>query len=131
MPEGRTEDRGTVPLPLRARDWDYLGWRYSLLSSIATGGWNNVINMIPARDSEESSRFSEDDRRWFRTWIDWTRENKDYLRHTQPILGPPYIGHVAIRTRDPLESQLHLSSSNRLSAEITLDDTIGRRPRNC
>ena len=49
MPEGRTEDRGTVPLPLRARDWDYLGWRYSLLSSIATGGWNNVINMFEDR----------------------------------------------------------------------------------
>jgi hypothetical protein len=132
MPEGRTEDRGTVPLPLRARDWDYLGWRYSLLSSIATGGWNNVINMIPARDSEESSRFSEDDRRWFRTWIDWTRENKDYLRHTQPILGPPSIGHVD-GTSAILSNRGFIFFFNpngrRLSAEITLDDTIGLSAR--
>ena len=30
MPERRTDDRGTVLQPLRARDWDYLGWRYSV-----------------------------------------------------------------------------------------------------
>ncbi len=52
MPERRT-DRGVMLLPLRARDWDYLGWRYSLLSSIAVAGWNNVLDMIPARDLEE------------------------------------------------------------------------------
>ena len=132
MPEGRTEDRGTVPLPLRARDWDYLGWRYSLLSSIATGGWNNVINMIPARDSEEGSRFSEDDRRWFRRWIDWTQENKDYLRHTQPILGPPSIGHVdgtsaIVSNRGFIF--LFNPNGRRLSAEVTLDDTIGLSAR--
>ena len=27
-----------VVLPFRQRDWDYLGWRYSLLSSIAVAG---------------------------------------------------------------------------------------------
>jgi hypothetical protein len=132
MPEGRTEDRGTVLLPLRARDWDYLGWRYSLLSSIATGGWNNVMNMIPARDSEEGSRFSEDDRRWFRKWIDWTQENKDYLRHTQPILGPPSIGHVD-GTSAILSNRgfifLFNPNGRRLSAEVRLDDTIGLSAR--
>ena len=49
MPQVKT-DRGVMLTRFRARDWDYLGWRYSLLSSIAVAGWNNVLNMIPARD---------------------------------------------------------------------------------
>jgi hypothetical protein len=132
MPEGRTEDRGAVLLPIRARDWDYLGWRYSLLSSIATGGWNNVINMIPARDSEEARRFSEEDRKWFRTWIDWTQENKEYLRHTRPILGPPSIGRIdgtsaIVSNRGFIF--LFNPNGRRLPVELTLDDTIGLSTR--
>ncbi len=80
--------------PFRQRDWDYLGWRYSLLSSIATAGWNNVLNMIPARDSAEYASFSEGDKRWFRGWLDWTNVNREYLRHTRSILGQPAIGKV-------------------------------------
>jgi len=29
----------------RARDFDFLGYRYSLLSSVGTAGLNNVLNM--------------------------------------------------------------------------------------
>ena len=99
---GRNDDTGHMPeastpvgemlLPFRRRDWDYLGWRYSLLSSIAIAGWNNVLNMIPARDVEEFRNFSDADKQWFRHWIDWTDANKDYLRHTRTILGQPAIG---------------------------------------
>ena len=55
MPSRKTPDRGTVLTSYRARDWDYLGWRYSLLSSIAVAGWNNVLDMLPARDSAENA----------------------------------------------------------------------------
>ncbi|HEX6558450.1 MAG TPA: hypothetical protein VF021_03290, partial [Longimicrobiales bacterium] len=68
--------RGVLLTPFRVRDWDYLGWRYSLLSSIAVAGWNNVINMIPARDPEEYRNFSKQDQQWFRHWIDWTAQHK-------------------------------------------------------
>jgi hypothetical protein len=44
----------------RARDFDLLGHRYSLLSSIATGGLNNVVCYLPARDSEEFERLPAD-----------------------------------------------------------------------
>ena len=119
-------------LPLRARDWDYLGWRYSVLSSIATGGWNNVLNMIPARDPEEDRHFSEADRRWFRGWIDWTNENKDVLRHTRPILGPPAVGRID-GTSAILAGHgfvfLFNPNGRRLTAEFTLDDTIGLSAR--
>lgn len=78
----------------RARDWDYLGFRYSFLSSIATGGWNNVVDMIPARDPEEAKHFSAADKAWIRGWLDWTVRHKEYVRHTRSILQPPAIGHV-------------------------------------
>src|SRR5207249_1801153 len=78
----------------RARDWDYLGWRYSLISSIAIAGWNNVIDMIPARDSAENAHFSAADEAWFRRWIAWADTNREYLRHTRPILGQPAIGKL-------------------------------------
>jgi len=41
-PQGRCANHS------RVRDFDLLGYRYSLLSSIGTGGLNNVLNMLPA-----------------------------------------------------------------------------------
>ena len=76
------------------RDWDYLGFRYSFLSSIGTGGWNNVVDMIPARDSEEAKHFSAADKAWIRDWLNWTTQHKDVLRHTRTILQQPAVGHV-------------------------------------
>ena len=94
MPSERTPDRGVVLKSFRARDWDYLGWRYSLISSIAIAGWNNVIDMIPARDSAENARFSAADQAWFRRWIAWADTNREFLRRTRPILGQPAIGKI-------------------------------------
>jgi len=94
MPCERTPDRGVVLTSFRARDWDHLGWRYSLISSIAIAGWNNVIDMIPARDSAENAHFAAADQAWFRRWIAWADTNREYLRHTRPILGQPAIGKI-------------------------------------
>ena len=78
----------------RPRDWDVLGWKYSLLSSIATAPFNHVVNFLPARDEAEFAAFSAEDKAFFRRWLDWTDTNADVLRHVQPILGPPMIGRV-------------------------------------
>ncbi len=131
MPEKKT-DRGVMLLPFRVRDWDYLGWRYSLLSSIAVAGWNNVIDMIPARDVEEHKAFSEADRKWFRKWIDWTNTNKEYLRHTRTIIGQPAIGKIdgtSAITGDRGFIFLFNPNGRRLSADIVLDSTIGLSAR--
>jgi hypothetical protein len=128
MPERRTEDHGVVLQSFRARDWDYLGWRYSLLSSIATAGWNNVLNLIPARDPDEQRSFSDADRRWFRGWIDWTAKNKEYLRRTRPILGQPALGRVdgtAAINSDRGFIFLFNPNAEQLKAAFALDDTIG------
>ncbi len=127
MPQRKT-DRGVMLLPLRARDWDYLGWRYSLLSSIASAGWNNVLDMIPARDLEEYKNFSDADRKWFRRWIDWTAANKDILRQTRTIIGQPAIGRVdgtsaIVGNRGYIF--LFNPNGRRLDAEFSLDATIG------
>jgi hypothetical protein len=89
-----TTAAGVLLTRFRARDWDYLGWRYSVLSSIAVAGWNNVLNLIPARDSAEDTSFSAADQSWLRGWLDWTVAHKELLRRTRPILGPPAPGKV-------------------------------------
>jgi hypothetical protein len=127
MPSRKT-DVDEVVLPFRQRDWDYLGWRYSLISSIATAGWNNVIDMIPARDPAEFEHFSDDDRDWFRHWIDWTDVNKEYLRKARPILGQPAVGKVdgmAAFVRDRGYVFLFNPNGRRMPASFTLDESIG------
>jgi len=128
MPSTRTADRGVVLQRFRVRDWDYLGWKYSVLSSIAVGGWNNVIDMIPARDLAEYQAFSDADRRWFREWIDWTAANKAYLRHTRTIIGQPAMGRIdgtsaIVGGRGYVF--LFNPNARRLTAEFDLDETIG------
>ena len=83
-----------VNTEVHSPDWDSLGYRYSVISSIGTGGWNNVMNMIPARNPEEFSHFSSEDKAWIRHWLEWTDQNAEFLRHTRAILGPPAIGKV-------------------------------------
>jgi hypothetical protein len=130
MPSVKTSDRGVVILPYRVRDWDYLGWRYSVLSSIAIGGWNNVLNMIPARDSAERASFSAADRAWLRRWLDWTVENKEYLRNTRTILGQPGFGKID-GTSAIIENRgfifLFNPDARRLTTDLRLDPSIGLR----
>lgn len=135
---GRNDDTGHMPAvttagdevltPFRRRDWDYLGWKYSLLSSIAVAGWNNVIDMIPARDSEEFRNFSTDDRAFFRHWIDWADAHKQFLRRTKPILGPPAVGKVdgtAAFLEDGGYIFLFNPNGRRLQAAVVLDIALG------
>jgi hypothetical protein len=112
----------------RPRDWDYLGYRYSFISSIATGGWNNVVDMIPARDPEEARYFSAEDKAWIRGWLAWTAKNKEYLRHTRTILEQPALGHVdgtAAILGDRGYLFLFNPNYKQLPAQISLDATIG------
>ncbi len=128
MPSQTIPGRGTVLTSYRARDWDVLGWRYSLLSSIAVAGWNNVLNMLPARDSEENRNFSEADRAWMRSWLQWTVTNKELLRRTRTILGQPALGKVdGTSAIDGDHGFIFLFNpdARRLDAQFTLDGIIG------
>ena len=68
-------------------DFDYLGYKYSLLSSIATAGLNNVVCMIPARDEEEFERFPKNDLEFIKGWLQWTDDHQQHLRRTTVIAG--------------------------------------------
>jgi hypothetical protein len=76
----------------RVRDWDRLGWKYSVLSSLATAPFNHTVSFIPARDEEEFKALSEADKAWFRGWLDWTDAQAALLKRVKPIIGPPLIG---------------------------------------
>jgi hypothetical protein len=125
---GKPQNQEIMYTTYRARDWDYLGYRYSVISSIATAGWNNLTNMLPARDMEEFSHFAESDKAWIRGWLQWASEHKDYLQETRTILGQPAIGRVdgtsaVIRDR----GYLFLFNPNykELAAKFRLDPSIG------
>lgn len=128
MPQQMTADRGKVILPFRARDWDLLGWKYSVLSSIAVGGWNNVINMLPARDSAENANFGPTDQAWLRGWLEWTATNKELLRRTRHILGQPGLGKADGTTMiDGDHGYIFLFNPDprRVRADVALDASIG------
>jgi hypothetical protein len=112
----------------RPRDWDLLGWRFSVLSSIGTAPFNHVVDYLPARDPGEFRAFSEEDRRWFREWLDWTDGNADILRRIKPIIGPPMIGRAdGTAAFAGGRGFIFLFNPNyrRINAELFLDGSIG------
>lgn len=125
----RSDEKGVMRRDrFRPRDWDYGGWKFSLLSSIATAPFNHVVNFIPARDTEEFKALSESDMAWFKKWLDWTDENARYLRHVRPIIGPPAAGRIDGTTAIIEDSgYIFLFNPNPEAgrAVFALDDSIG------
>ncbi|MEO8854335.1 MAG: hypothetical protein ABI359_11170, partial [Ginsengibacter sp.] len=112
----------------RISDWDYLGWKFSLLSSISTAPFNHVINYIPARDSVEFRSFSKEDKAFFNYWLDFTDKNMSYLKNIKPILGQPMVGKcdgTSAILKDKGYIFIFNPNYRQLSADISLDNSIG------
>lgn len=110
------------------RNWDYLGWKFSLFSSIATAPLSHCVDMIPARDVHEFIRFPEEDKAFFRSWLDWTDEHAKVLKKMKTITGPPAIGYVdGTAAIDGDRGFIFLFNPNhrKLTGEFILDETIG------
>ena len=90
------------------RDWDYLGWRYSVISSIGTAPFNNVVDLLPARDETEFKHFRPEDQQWLRQWMEWTDEHRAMLQNLRPIIGPPVLGRVDGTAADRRRPRLRL-----------------------
>jgi len=124
----RSDGKGTMHRdPWRRADWDLLGWRYSVISSIATAPYNHVLNFIPARDENEFKALSKADQQWCRQWLDWTDENMDVLKNLR-ILTPPLVGRTdysAAFKDDRGFVFLFNANYRKLNAEFRLDKTIG------
>lgn len=110
------------------RDWDRLGWKYSVLSSIGTAPFNHVLDYLPARDEAEFANFRAADQQWLREWMDWTDEHRELLKRLRPIIGPPTFGRVdgtAAIEGDHGFVFLFNPNYRELQAEFALDKTIG------
>lgn len=125
----RGDAKGTLRKDrFRPRDWDYLGWQYSLISSIGTAPFNHVANYIPARDEEEYKAFSKEDQEWFKGWMDWTDRNRETLRKLRPFTTSPAIGRwdgTAAIDGDHGFVFLFNPNYRKMTAEFTLDSLIG------
>ncbi|MCL5098750.1 MAG: hypothetical protein M1608_14710 [Candidatus Omnitrophica bacterium] len=125
----RQDASGAAPqTAFRTRDWDYLGWRYSVISAIGTAPFNLVVNYLPARDTNEFNAFSTEDKQWMRNWFDWVDRNLDTLRHLHPILTQPRLGRVdgtAAFMNGHGFVFLFNPNYRSLTAHFTLDQSIG------
>jgi hypothetical protein len=125
----RNDEKGVMRRDrFRPKDWDVLGWKYSLLSSIGTAPFHHVVNFIPARDTEEFTALSAEDKAWFRKWLDWADENARFLHALRPIIGPPMAGR-ADGTAAVVEDRgivfLFNPNPDRQEARFKLDASIG------
>lgn len=78
----------------RARDFDLLGYRYSILSTVGTAGLNNVLNMLPARDKQEFSLLPKADIAFVKGWMAWTDAHVAWVRNTKTITKQPSGGKL-------------------------------------
>ena len=115
----------------RARDFDLLGYRYSILSSVGTGGLNNVMNMLPARDEQEYKLLPKSDIAFVRDWMRWTDDHVDWLLNTKTITGLPSGGGTGMldATAMVLNNQGAMFAFNPSSSaailSVTLDHSLG------
>jgi hypothetical protein len=115
-----------------ARDFDLLGYKYSLLSTVGTAGQNNVLTMIPARDEAEWALFPAEDVRFIQDWLKWTDLNLGYLRNTFPIATLPAPGVGKVDGTHAMDDAgdggfLFLFNPNflQLAAPLSLDESMG------
>lgn len=115
---------------MNTRDFDLLGYKFSLLSSVGTAGCNMVFTMIPARDEEEYDLFPQKDSDFVKRWLKFTDDNVRYLRNTMPIptLGSPSLSGVdgtAAMVEDEGYLFLFNPSYVDMSVQLTVDESIG------
>jgi len=130
---GGTPCEGSNPhcSPLNIRDFDFLGYKYSVISNVATAGLNHVLTMIPARDMEEYSLLPKEDLKFIRDWIAWTDLHMDALRRSAPIpnLPLPAVGVVdgwhAMTSDDAGFIFLFNPGFRRINISIIIDESVG------
>jgi hypothetical protein len=67
------------------RDFDFMGFSYTLLSNIATAGLNLIHTMIPARDTEEFYLLPEDFIQFWARWLKWSDDHIEAIRNGIPF----------------------------------------------
>ncbi|MGN6555083.1 MAG: hypothetical protein ACTHLW_15355 [Verrucomicrobiota bacterium] len=123
-----TSTGGAPRTDFRTRDWDLLGWRFSLFSTLGTAPFNLVMNLIPAKDISEFDAMPATDKQFIKDWFDWVDAHIEYMRVIRPILSQPMIGRVdgtAGILNDNGFVFLFNPNYRKLTATFKLDQTIG------
>lgn len=68
------------------RDFDLMGFPYSLLANIASSGANLIHTMIGARDPQEYYLLPERMLRFWSYWLQWTDQHLEEIRNSIPFL---------------------------------------------
>jgi len=113
---------------LHPRDWDYMGWKYNMLSTVGTAPFNLVVNYIPVLDQTEYDAISQADKDWFNYWMDWAESHLDYMRNARPIISQVMIGKVdgsAAFINDHGYIFLYNPNYRKISGDFKLDSSIG------
>jgi len=103
------------------RDYDLLGYKYALMSQLATAGLNNVLCMIPARDESEYELFPKEDISFIRGWLNWTDSHINALKNTVPLPGHDEVGVGLIDGTAALVQPLICNDD----ADTRQDDQVG------
>ena len=67
------------------RDFDLMGFSYSLLSNIATAGLNLIHTMLPARDLEEFYLLPTEFLQFWTYWLKWSDDHIEEIRNGIPF----------------------------------------------
>ena len=114
--------------PLHVHDWDYIAWKYNMLSTVGTAPFNLVVNYLPVLDQDEYNAISQADKDWFNYWMDWADSHLDYMRNARPIISQIMIGKVngsAAFINDHGFIFLYNPNYRKLSGDFKLDSSIG------
>jgi len=127
---GNTYSNCVMAMDWHTRDFDFLGYRYSVLSTVGTAGRNLVLGNIPARNLEEFEHFPQADITWMRKWFDFVDTHADAIKKTMPLLGYewPRLGHVdgTVATYENAGFIfLYNPSPNAADATVRLDASLG------
>ncbi|CAF0789783.1 unnamed protein product [Adineta steineri] len=77
---------GNVPwIDNNLRDFDFMGFSYSLLSNIATAGLNLIHTLLPARDLQEFYFLPIEFIQFWSYWLNWTDEHIEEIRNGIPF----------------------------------------------
>lgn len=79
--------------PRLPKAWDMLGWRYALLSAIASSG--TAVACILPENLDDVPGFVA----FYRKWLGWARENFEYLRYNVSLGDQVRPGGVEIYAR--------------------------------
>lgn len=128
---------------IHTRDFDRLGFKYSVMSSIGTAGLNNVLAMLPGRDPAVFAKFPDADKAFVKRWLVWAELNMQTLANTQVIAslmtddaaggkpGMDRIDGVAAFSDSGETGYLFVFNPGptRPAASITIDQAVGIQPR--